>query len=237
MTHLEQELYSLKVDTSVMMNMVLSQFEKAESALINFDKEIIKDIKHLEKKVDAYELKISMDCENTLALFSPVAVDLRFVLAVLKMVTSVERLGDYAKSLGSTIGKLNRPVNQDLLDSCQVLKMFDIAKAMLKHVQSAFENDNSVEARVPLKLDDDLDAINELSDQLIIEWIRQNPDDVDNALRVLLIIKRLERFGDQVKNIAHEIIFHHEAKMFKHHKKQLKKEMESVIISDKDNVE
>ena len=232
MTHLEQELHSLKTDTIDMMNLVLNQFDKAELALVNFDMEIIKDIKHLEKKVDAYELKISMDCENALALFSPVAVDLRFVLAVLKMVTSVERLGDYAKSIGNTISKLNRPVNQELLENCKVIKMFDISKSMLKHVQNAFENDNSTEARIPLKLDDEIDAINNASEVLVIEWIKQYPEDVENALRVLLIIKRLERFGDQIKNIAHEIIFHQEAKMFKHHKKQIQKEKDSVNLKE-----
>jgi len=222
MTHLEQELQNLKNDTIEMMNLVLNQFQKTQVALVDFNLDIVREVKHLEKRVDAFELKISMDCENALALFNPVAIDLRFILAVLKMVTSVERLGDYAKSMTSTIGKFQRPVNQELLDKTQVKKMFEICSKMLGCVQVAFDTDNSNLARQPLSLDDELDAINDSAEPVLVQWMKDHPDDIENALHLLLIIRRLERFGDQVKNIAHEIIFHHEAKMLKHHKKQIK---------------
>lgn len=228
MTHLEQELYTLKLDTSAMMTMVLTQVEKTEKVLKNFDKEIIRDIKHLEKKIDAYELKISMDCENTLALFSPVAIDLRFVLAVLKMVTSIERLGDYVRSVSGILDKLPKPIDKELLELCKVVRMFEIAKSMLTHVQEAFDNVNSIEARIPLKLDDELDELAEISEKHIIQWIAGHPDDIECALKLMLIIKRVERFGNQIKNISHEIIFHQEAKVFKHHKKKIQKAKDSV---------
>jgi len=228
MTHLEQELQNLKADTIEMMNLVLSQFQKTQVALVEYDIDIVREVKHLEKRVDAFELKISMDCENALALFSPVAIDLRFILAVLKMVTSVERLGDYAKSMTAIISRFQQPVNQELLEMSQIKKMFELAAKMLQCVQSAFDTDNSQLARKPLALDDELDALDNAAELAILQWMKDHPDDIENAVHLLLIVKRLERFGDQVKNIAHEIIFHLEAKMLKHHKKQIKRVKEEL---------
>ena len=84
-THLEIELQNLKSDLLEMWYLVISQLEKSRDALINFDKNLATEIHVNEKRVDSYELKMDQDCENILALYSPVAVDLRFVLAVLKI--------------------------------------------------------------------------------------------------------------------------------------------------------
>ena len=228
MTHLEQELQNLKNDTLEMMKLVQSQLQKARKSLHEFDKDIIIDIKHVEKRIDAFELKLSMDCENALALFSPVAVDLRFILSVLKMVTSIERLGDYAKSMVSLVGKFQHPVDNDLFNKTEVVSMFEKCEMMLEIVETAFETENSTLARRTFLLDEEIDAINNKSEEIIAEWIKQHPDDVMNALTFLEIIKRLERFGDQLKNMTHEIIFHIEAKVLKHHKKQMKIEKDAL---------
>ena len=228
MTHLEQELQNLKNDTMEMMKLVQGQLQKAHKSLHEFDKDIIIDIKHVEKRIDAFELKLSMDCENALALFSPVAVDLRFILSVLKMVTSIERLGDYAKSMVSLVGKFQHPVDNELLTKTEVVSMFEKCEMMLEIVQTAFETENSTLARRTFLLDEEIDAINNKSEEIVAEWIKQHPDDVMNALTFLEIIKRLERFGDQLKNMTHEIIFHIEAKVLKHHKKQMKLEKDAL---------
>jgi len=98
---------------------------------------------------------------------------------------------------------------------------------MFEIIQQAFEHENSAEVRKTLLIDDEIDNINADSEKAIAEWIKQHPEDVMNALIMLEIIKRLERFGDQLKNISHEIIFHLEAKVLKHHKKLLKQEKEN----------
>ncbi len=228
MTHLEQELHSLKSDTIEMMELVCGQLKKAHTSLSDFDKDILLDVKHTEKRIDAFELKLSMDCENALALFSPVAVDLRFILSVLKMVTSIERLGDYAKSVVGLVNRFKQPVDKELIDKTKVLDMFIKCETMFEIIQQAFEQENSAEVRKTLLIDDEIDNINADSEKAIAEWIKQHPEDVMNALIMLEIIKRLERFGDQLKNISHEIIFHLEAKVLKHHKKLLKQEKENL---------
>jgi phosphate transport system protein len=222
MTHLEQELKSLKTDTSEMMKLVQIQLKKARKSLHDFDKDILLDVKHSEKRIDAFELKLSMDCENALALFSPVAIDLRFILSVLKMVTSIERLGDYAKSIVSLIGKFQHPVEQELFQQTQIMAMFEKCELMLDIIETSFETENATLARKTFLLDEEIDIINNKSEEIIALWIKQHPDDVSNALTFFEIIKRLERFGDQLKNMSHEIIFHIEAKVLKHHKKQIK---------------
>ena len=233
MTHLEQELQNLKRDTTDMMKLVQTQLQKAHKSLHNFDKDILLDVKHTEKRIDAYELKLSMDCENALALFSPVAVDLRFILSVLKMVTSIERLGDYAKSIVNLVGKFEQPVNQQLMANFRILEMFEKCESMLEIIETAFEAENSTLARKTLLLDEEIDAINKISETVLIEWIKNNPNDVSNTLTVFEIIKKLERFGDQLKNMTHEIIFHIEAKVIKHHKKQIKQEKEALRSEEK----
>lgn len=227
MTHLEQDLQSLKNDTSEMIHMVQGQLETAHSSFQTFDKDILFQVKHIEKRIDAFELKISMDCENALALFSPVAVDLRFILSVLKMVTAIERLGDYAKSIVSLIAKFKQPVNQDLVNQTQVLEMFEKCKSMLHIIEISFETEDSSLARKILTLDHEIDEINLVAEAAIIKWIKDNPTDIENCIIILDCIKKLERFGDQMKNMTHEIIFHIEARMLKHQKKQIKNSKDS----------
>jgi len=84
MTHLEAEIKQLKASIIEMWHLVISQINKSQLALQNFDKDMVQNIRVNEKMVDTYELKIDKDCENIIALFNPVAVDLRFVLSVLK---------------------------------------------------------------------------------------------------------------------------------------------------------
>jgi len=84
MRHLEQELKELRQDLIEMWNLVISQVTSAGEAITSFDKELAMQVSIREKKVDVFELKIDNHCENIIALNQPVAVDLRFVLAVLK---------------------------------------------------------------------------------------------------------------------------------------------------------
>ena len=76
--------------------LVLSQLRNAKSALVNSDSDLARVVISLEKRVNAFELKIDSDCENYIALFSPVAIDLRLVLSILKINKTLERIGDFA---------------------------------------------------------------------------------------------------------------------------------------------
>src|ERR1700755_1275423 len=84
MTQLETEIQLLKEEVRNMWGLVLSQLQKARTALLEFDKDLAREVILKEKRVNGSELKIDRDCENMFALYSPVAIDLRFLLAILK---------------------------------------------------------------------------------------------------------------------------------------------------------
>jgi phosphate transport system protein len=221
MTHLDTEIKILKSSVMSMWLMVVDQLEKAEKAITKKDKDLAKEIKSKEKRVDAYELKINMDCENILALFSPVAVDLRFVLAAMKINYNLERIGDYAKSISDYTEEMSKHFDKKLYHAIGIPQMFALSFTMLNDALRAFENDDPQLLRSIYQLDDDLDKLNDEADDIICEWIQVNPKDAKDALYLHSIVKKLERVGDQAKNIATEIIFHTEAKML-HHKKKKK---------------
>jgi len=221
MTHLDTEIKSLKSSVMSMWLMVVNQLEKAESAITKRDKDLAKEIKTNEKRVDAYELKINMECENILALFSPVAVDLRFVLAAMKINYNLERIGDYAQSISNYMEEMSKNFDKKFFNTTGIPEMFAISFSMLNDAFKAFENDDPQLLRLVFQLDDDLDKITEKATDVISQWVEVNPQDARDALFLYSIVKKLERVGDQAKNIATEIIFHTEAKML-HHKKKKK---------------
>src|SRR3954467_3542520 len=96
MTHLDLEIKRLKSEVIEMAQLIHSQMRKSHEAFSKMDREIAREVNFNEKRVNALELKIDKDCENIFALFNPVAVDLRFVLASLKINYNLERIGDIA---------------------------------------------------------------------------------------------------------------------------------------------
>ena len=216
MTHLDEELARLKSDIIAMWAMVISQIKKTHEALITFNKDIAREVVENEKQVNALELKIDRDCENIFALFNPVAVDLRFALAILKINNNLERTGDIAEGIGKFIGTAQNVFDGKLLDATQVLLMYEEATDMLVDVLKAFENEDTKIARSIFTRDEMLDEINFKANNIVADYIRKNPDNIEQGLYILSTIRKLERVGDQCKNIAEEIIFFIEAKVLKH---------------------
>src|SRR6267154_1061812 len=99
MSHLDIELKQLKADMGEMFHMVSLQLTKAKDALLTLDKDLALEVMEKERRVNSFELKLDRDCENIIALFNPVAVDLRFVLACLKINANLERNGDIAEGI------------------------------------------------------------------------------------------------------------------------------------------
>lgn len=216
MTHLDIELQQLKSETIEMWNLVILQLKKTHEALVAFDKDLAREVVSNEKRVNGLELKIDRDCENIFALFNPVAVDLRFVLAALKINNNLERTGDIAEGIAKFIISEAEPFDEKLLISTQVNEMYEEANDMLVDVLKAYENEDTRLARSVFKRDDMLDEINRNANKVIAEYIRNNPDKIEQGLYILSTIRKLERVGDQCKNIAEEIIFYIEAKVLKH---------------------
>ncbi len=216
MTQFEIDIHDVKKELIGMWQLVLSQLSKAKEAMLNFDKDLAREVIEKEKRVNAVELKIDRDCENIFALFCPVAVDLRFLLAVLKMNNNLERIGDIAEGIARYIVDSTAKYNIDLLESTRLIQMYEDSISILTDTQIAFEFENTLLARTIFSRDDVLDVINKKADENISKYILANPKSIHEALYVLSIIRKLERVGDQAKNIAEEIIFYVEAKVLKH---------------------
>jgi len=216
MTQLENEIAGVKRELVNMWILVQSQLNKAKEAMVQFDKDLAREVLIKEKRVNSYELKIDRDCENIFALYCPVAIDLRFLLAALKINTNLERIGDIAAGIALHVVESN--VNFDIraLESTSLLRMFDEATNIFIDTRSAFEKEDTVLARSIFKRDDVLDAINQNAAETVGALIREDIKSMTESLYILSIIRKLERVGDQSKNIAEEIIFYVEAKILKH---------------------
>jgi phosphate transport system protein len=223
MTHLETELFQLKNNLVSMWELVKNQLLKAKESLINEDKDLAREVVSVEKRVNAFELSIDKDCENIFALFNPVAIDLRLVLAVLKINNNLERQGDCARGIAKFVIDIDESLDKNLLEITRILDMFDENIVMLTELIAAFEQEDGIIARKIFKRDELLDMINDKSTSTIADYIPKNVANAEQALQILSIIRKLERAGDHSKNIAEEIIFYTEAKVLKHGSKDKKK--------------
>src|ERR1700760_4016111 len=131
MTPLENEISALKKELVNMWMLVQSQLNNAKEAMIKFDKDLAREVLVKEKRVNSFELKIDRDCENIFALYCPVAVDLRFLLAALKINTNLERIGDIAAGVAKYV--IESPVNFDMaaMEKSGLLRMYDEAISIL----------------------------------------------------------------------------------------------------------
>ena len=197
--------------------LVQSQLNKAKEAMVQFDKDLAREVLIKERRVNSFELKIDRDVENIFALYCPVAIDLRFLLAALKINTNLERIGDIASGIALYVVESSVNFDVKALESTSLLRMYDEAVNIFIDTRTAFEKEDTVLARSIFKRDDVLDAINENAPNTIGEIIKADMNSMPESLYMLSIIRKLERVGDQSKNIAEEIIFYVEAKILKHY--------------------
>lgn len=219
MTHLQEELKKLKIQMTEMAELVISQLNKSITALTEGDKDLAREVLFNEKRVNAYELKIDKDCENIFALQTPVANDLRFVFATLKINSNMERIGDNAEGIAKYVVQSEKKLDKNLYEIIRLTEMTDTAIEMISDVTNAYVNNNAKLARSVFKKDSILDEINTSATKIVANYINKNPDNTIEALYLLSIIRKLERVGDHITNIAEEVIFHLEAKVLKHGKK------------------
>jgi len=217
MKHTEKELEVLKNNLREMWLLVASQLSKSAEAFINFNTDAANEVVHKEKRVDAFELKIDADCENYIALFAPVAIDLRLVLSIIKISYTLERIGDFAYSIARhTQDGIRKKLNDALLEEIQIKKMFNQVINMLSNCYKAFESEDvSLWGKI-ISLDDEIDQIYRNSPNILERYIQKQPDLASEALRLMVIMRKLERIGDHCSNIIEELVFYVDAKVLKH---------------------
>lgn len=224
MNLLETELGELKSELLDMTYLAKEQLEKCIIAFNTFDKDLAKEVIKNEKRMNASELKIDSKGEHILALFNPVAIDLRFVVASLKMVSDLERIGDNAKGISHFLIQSEHPFDPELIEKVRFKEMTDTTLEMLNILSDSFETDNTKQARTLFTKDEQLDEINVAANTVIAEYLQnqKDPAKILQAIYLLSIIRKMERVGDYVTNIAEEIIFYVKAKVLKHKKKKKK---------------
>jgi phosphate transport system protein len=229
MTHLEEELRRLKEQMTEMSGLVTSQIKKSLDSLVDDDVDLAREVISNEKRVNAFELSIDKICENIFALLAPFANDMRFVFATLKINTDFERIGDNAEGIAKYVVLEGKNFDKQLLQLTQFPNMTATVNEMLSTISKAYAESNTKLARTIFTRDDILDDINRRATDIIASYIKENPENIHQALHLLTIIRKLERTGDHITNIAEEIIFYLEAKVLKHVKKSGQEEDNTII--------
>lgn len=220
MPHIDVELERLKKKLLEMWELVEFQLVSGREVMMNADQKLAKKIIKVGDKVNNYDVKIDSLCENFFALFTPVAVDLRMVLAILKINANLERIGDTAEGIAFFLKELEKPINPALIEATQVLEMYDEALRMFADCRIAFLENDTALARELIKRDKILNKIYRKSDSIILPYLKEEPENIKEGVALLSIIKKIERVGDQVCNVAEEVIFYRDAKVVKHKPKK-----------------
>ncbi|GHU65291.1 phosphate transport system regulatory protein PhoU [Bacteroidia bacterium] len=217
MKHTEKELIVLKEEVSQMWKLVLSQLEKAKQSFLIGDIELAREIVSREKRVNSFELKIDSDCENYIALYNPVAVDLRLVLSLLKICSTLERIADFADGIARyMIEESCEPFSAEIKEKLRIETMFDTVIEMLSDSYAALDSENTKLSGKILSKDETVDEIYHNAMKILAEAIRNKTITAECGLKTMLLIRKVERIGDHCSNIVEEIVFYIDAKVLKH---------------------
>ena len=139
MNNIEKEILSLRNSLFNMFLLVESQWEKGARAILEYDQDIAEEISSSEKRINAQELIIDSECENIIALHSPVAIDLRFILSTYKINHALEHIADIAESIAQYVSKSDTVYDKNIIEELQVIEMLDVFNSMMDDVISAFK--------------------------------------------------------------------------------------------------
>jgi phosphate transport system protein len=221
---IEAEQQEIKQKVLEMFTLVSDQIDKAGLSLLTTDKGMAARVIVFEHKVNSFELRICKSIEDYIALYNPVAIDLRFVLAMLQISSDLERIGDYARGIARFVKETTQvEISPELIVDTQMDKMLQQVLVMLKTAQTALEEENATLASSIFEKDY---IVNELQDRatdvIASAIIKDNsPALAKQMLRIQDIFRKMERTGDHIKNIAEEIIFYIDAKVIRHKGKVL----------------
>lgn len=219
MKHTEKELINIREEVNQMWHLVMSQLEKSKQALLTNDIELAREVISREKRVNTFELKIDSDCENYIALYNPVAIDLRLILSLIRIGSTLERIGDFAEGIARHVMEdACVPLTQKLGNELQLTLMFDTLITMLSDSYHALESEQTKLSGKILGLDEIVDSLYQNAIRILTAHLQQNTADIECGLKTMVLIRKLERIGDHCSNIVEEIVFYLDAKVLKHGK-------------------
>lgn len=196
----EEELADLKRQLVEMCRLTEQMIADAITALVNRDRELGKSIGLTDKRVDEYEMAIEKKCMRILLKQQPVAKDFREVSTALKMITDIERFGDQAADIGDLIYTM--PGEAYIKKLTHIPAMGELAVRMVREsVRSFISNDEALADGV-IALDDEMDGLFNMVKDELIELIKKDGNNGDQAIELMMIAKYLERIGDHAVNVA-----------------------------------
>lgn len=220
MINIEEQRIALSKIGEEMLNLCHSQVELAYEAFTIFDTDLAEEVISKENRVNALDLKIERDTDNFIALYNPVATDLRFALAILKINYNLERIGDQAYDIANHTLDLNQKLAPELIEKLEFNLMFETLGSMFNDVLTAYTDENLKAARKVFKKDKIINRINSNTFNIVEEEVVKNPELIRQYLMALVVMKKFEKIGDLLKNISESIIYYIDAKVLKHKKKK-----------------
>ena len=214
--HFESEMQSLKSQLLTMGGLVENRIHRAVDSLIHRNDAEAQKV--IESDVEINDLQIEVDerCLKLLATQTPVAGDLRFIAAAMKINSDLERMGDQAVNIAeNTMKCLDKPPLKPFID---LPRMAALAQEMTRDALDAFVRRDADLARDVLRRDDEVDDLKDQVFRELLTYMMADPGTIERALSLILISRNLERVADHATNIAEDVIFLVEAKDVRHHR-------------------
>jgi len=213
--HFQEELETLKTRLLEMGGLAEEQVRLSVKSLVDRDPVLIERVLSGDDPLNSLHIEIDSRCFRLLALYQPMAVDLRAIVAAVKINTDLERVGDLAINIAEAARRYaTHPPVKKLID---IPQMASIAQNMLRDSLDAFVRRDIVLAELVLNEDNRLDALKTQIFRELLTYMLQDPSTIEPALDLILISRHLERIGDHATNVAEDVIFMVSAKDVRHH--------------------
>lgn len=215
--HFEKEFEELKTTINKMASIVDEQVESSFKDMEDQGARLYKSVKQRDREVDAYDNLIMAQCENLLALYQPVATDLRFILTAIKIDSQLERCGDIAVNIVQRVKKTDN--SRDLIAETDLPEMAKTARIMVKDAITAFINRDGELANSIWAKDDIVDDLNKKVFNQLVDKIKSNPELAEACAHLIVLTRQIERLADHATNISEDVIFLLENEIVTHKKK------------------
>ncbi len=215
--HFQRELDKIKKMILSLGALAETRVRQIKQAVENRDDVLAREVIHLDYEIDEMEVDIEEECLKVIALHQPVASDLRFLIAVIKINNDLERIGDQVVNIAQrVITMAKRPVAPYQYDYSE---MSDKAEAMLRMSLDSLVNQDIDQAIQVLHLDDDVDALKDAAYDRIKQALAKGmATDIGYMINLLLVSRHIERLADHATNIAEEVIYMIEGEIVRHGK-------------------
>jgi phosphate transport system protein len=213
---LQRQIEGLKQKILFVGTLVEEAIAKAISALVNRDRNMAQGVIDADNEIDSMEVDVEAEVLKILALYQPVAADLRFVVAVLKINNDLERMGDLAKNIAKRVVFLTNCERFDLPGDFR--EMAGKAQSMVKQSLDALVNSDTPLARKVRETDDEVDAMRRSIDDSLEKEIAQHPERAECLMRLASVSRHLERLADMATNVAEDVIYMVEGEIVRHHR-------------------